>query len=199
VEEEKGDRDTGSHGHTKDDKEKDLEREVEEEQHMKEKKEGNWEFYDDTVEVEGETIRGLLQSLLALSSIGAKIVVTDFLGTVLLEEDLEKRDLYYLDQEPFVVPVGPRFLVPRPVDKEGKRVFFERTYVPSFLILPKMKMKVVTVLDVPKDRTLEGYPVLDHPYYVWTEVPEEILGEILGEMKVNSPIIVEVKRGDVEA
>jgi len=145
-----------------------------------------WESYDNIVEVEGDTVRNLLRTLLVFSEMGVKIVVTDFLGTILLEEDLEKGDLPHLDEEPFIVPTGPRFLVPQPVDKEGKKIFFEGTYIPSFLVVPKCRTGI-----------LEDCPILDHPYYVWTEVPDWVLEK----MAVASPMIAEVDRveGEVKA
>lgn len=153
----------------------------------KERMEEKWGFYDSTVEeVEGDTIRDLLRSLLVFSSLGVNVVVTDFLGTILLEEDLEKRNLPHLDKEPFVIPTGPRFLVPQPVDKEGRRLFFKGTYIPSLLIVPKCK-----------SGPFMDYPLLDHPYYVWTEVPDWLLER----MGVASPMIAEVEKleGDMKA
>jgi hypothetical protein len=137
-----------------------------------------WEFYDNIVEVEGDTVRNFLRTLLVFSEMGVGIVITDFLGTILLEEDLEKRDLPHLDEEAFIVPTGPRFLVPQLVDKEGKKIFFEGTYIPSFLIVPKCKTGV-----------LEDSPILDHPYWV------------LERVAVASPMMAEVKRveGDLKA
>jgi len=145
-----------------------------------------WEFYDNIVEVEGDTVRNLLRTLLVFSEMGVNVVVTDFLGTILLEEDLERRDLPHLDEEAFIVPTGPRFLVPQPVDKEGKKIFFEGTYIPSFLIVPKCKTGI-----------LSDCPILDHPYYIWTEVPDWVLER----MGVASPMTAEVKRvdGDLKA
>jgi len=152
----------------------------------KEKKKEGWEFYDNTVEVEGDTIRDLLRSLLVFSSLGVNVIVTDFTGTILLEDDLEKGNLPHLDKEAFVIPTGPRFLVPQPVDKEGRRLFFKGTYIPSLLVVPRCKTGLLT-----------GYPILDYPYYIWTEVPDWLLER----MGVASPMVAEVEKvgGDVEA
>jgi hypothetical protein len=122
-----------------------------------------WGFYENP-EVEGETIRDVLQSLLVLSSPGTA-VVTDFTGTILLKEDLEKGNLPHLDEEAFIFPIGLRFLVPQPVDKEGKRLFFNKaTYIPSLIVVPKCKSGF-----------FKDYPILDHPYYIWTDVPDWLL------------------------
>jgi hypothetical protein len=138
-----------------------------------------WEFYENMAEVERNTIRDVLQSLLVFSSLGVSVIVTDFTGTILLEEDLEKGDLPHLDEEAFVIPTGPRFLVPQPVDKEGRRIFFKGTYIPSLVVVPKCKTGL-----------LMEYPILDHPYYIWTEVPDWLLER----MGVASPMIAEVER-----
>jgi hypothetical protein len=138
-----------------------------------------WEFYDNIVEVEGDTVRDLLRTLLVFSEMGVGVVVTDFLGTMLLEEDLERGDLPHLDEEGFIVPTGPRFLVPQPVDKEGKKISFEGTYIPSFLVVPKCKTGI-----------LADSLILDQPYYVWTEVPDWVLGKVA----VASPMVAEVEK-----
>jgi len=141
----------------------------------------SWKFHENIVEVEGDTVRDVLQSLIVFSELGVNVIVTDFLGTILLEEDLEKGKLPHLDMEAFVIPAGPRFLVPRPVDKEGRKLFFKGTYIPSLVIVPRCKAGL-----------LKDYPLLDHPYYVWTEVPDWMLER----MGVASPITAEVEKGD---
>jgi hypothetical protein len=141
----------------------------------------SWEFYENFVEVEGDTVRNLLRTLLVFSEMGVGVVVTDFLGTILLEDDLEKGDLPHLDEEAFIIPTGPRFLVPQPVDKEGRRLFFKGTYIPSLLVVPKCRTGL-----------LMDEPILDHPYYVWTEVPDWVLERV----GVTSPMIAEVQEGD---
>jgi len=141
-----------------------------------------WDFYSNLEEVEGTTIEDILRTFLVFSTIGVNVIVTNFTGTILLEEDLEKGDLPHLDTEAFIIPTGPRFLVPQPVDKEGRKLFFKGTYIPSLVIIPRCK-----------DGLLKDYPLFDHPYYVWTEVPEE--------MEVASPMVAEVGKldGDVKA
>jgi len=146
-------------------------------------KEKSWGFHEKVVKVEGDTIRDVLQSILVFSELGVKVVITDFLGILLLEEDLEKGDLPHFDKEAFVLPTGPRLLVPQPLDKEGKRLLFKGTYIPSLLIVPKCKTGL-----------LMEYPLLDHPYYVWTEVPDWILER----MEVASPMTAEVHKADGE-
>ncbi len=147
-------------------------------------KEERWEFYDNLEEIaefEGDTVRDILRTMLVFSTLGVNIAVTDFTGTILLEEDLEKGDLPHLDMEAFIISTGPRFLVPQPVDKEGRRLFFKGTYIPSFLVVPKCKSGLFA-----------GYPILDHPYYVWTEVPDWVLER----MGVASPMIAEVEKSE---
>jgi hypothetical protein len=139
------------------------------------------EFYGnmaEMAEVGGDTIRDVLRSLLVFSSLGVNVIVTDFTGTILLEEDLEKGDLPHLDTEAFIIPTGPRFLVPQPVDKEGRRLFFKGTYIPSLLVVPICRTG--PLVD----------PLLDHPYYVWTEVPDWMLER----MGVASPMVAEVEK-----
>jgi hypothetical protein len=147
-----------------------------------------WEFYDnveDVVEdVGGDTIREILRTLLVFSSLGVNVVVTDFTGTILLEDDLEEGNLLHLDEEPFIIPTGPRFLVPHPLDKEGRKLFFKGVYIPSFLVVPKCKKG-----------PLMDSPILDHPYYVWTEVPDWLLER----MGVASPMTAEVDGRDLRA
>ncbi len=155
----------------------------------REEKAERWKSRDNVVEMEefeGDTIRDILHSMLVFKSLGANVFVTDFKGTILLEEDLDKEDLPHLDMEPFVIFAGPHFLVPQPVDKEGRRLFFKGTYIPYLLIVPKCKAGLFM-----------GYPILDHPYYVWTEVPDWVLEK----MEVASPMVAEVERvgGDMKA
>jgi len=153
----------------------------------REKDTERWEFYENMKDVgENETIRDILQSMLVFSSLGVNVVITDFTGTILLEDDLEKGDLPHLDKEAFIIPTGPRFLVPQPVDKEGRRLFFKGTYIPSLLVVPKCRTGF-----------FKDYPLLDHPYYVWTEVPDWMLEK----MGVASPMVAEVEKldGDVKA
>jgi hypothetical protein len=154
----------------------------------KERMEEKWGFYDSTVEeVEGDTVRNLLRTLLVFSEIGVKVVVTDFLGTILLEDDLERGNLPYLDEEPFIVPTGPRFLVPQPVDKEGKETTLQRNLHPVFSHRAEMQGR----------GSHADCTILDHPYYVWTEVPDWLLER----MGVASPMIAEVEKpdGDMKA
>jgi hypothetical protein len=166
-------------------------REIKEEQGMKGKKKKDrnaerWEFYNNMADVGGDTIRDILQTLLVLSTLGVNIFVTDFTGTVLSEDDLEREDLPHLDMEAFIIPTGLRFLVPQPVDKEGRELFSEGTRVPSLLVVPRWKSGPLT-----------DYPLLDHPYYIWTEVPDWLLER----MGMVSPMIAGVERldGEVEA
>ncbi len=148
---------------------------------MKGKEAERWEFYNNPNEAGGDTVRDILRSLLVFSTLGVNVVVTDFTGTLVLEEDLEREDLPHLDMEAFIIPTGPRFLVPQPVDKEGRRLFFKGTYIPSFLVVPKCKTGI-----------LMDEPILDHPHYVWTEVPDWVLER----MGVASPMIAEVEKSE---
>jgi hypothetical protein len=152
---------------------------------MKEKNMGTerWNFYD-MAEAVGDTVGDVLQSLLVISVLGVDIFVTDFTGTILSEEDLGAGNLPNLDKEAFIIPTGPRFLVPQPVSKEGQKFSPKGIYIPSLVVVPKCECGPI-----------EGYPMLDSPYYVWTEVPDWMMGEVARPMIAE----VEVAEGDLKA
>jgi hypothetical protein len=160
-----------------------LEEEMVKEGHdMKEKNVGTekWNFYE-MAEAVGDTVGDVLQSLLVFSALGVDIFITDFTGTVLSEEDLEKGSLPNLDKEAFIIPTGPRFLVPQPVDKEGKKFSFKGVYIPSLVVVPKFNCGPIV-----------DHPMLDSPYYIWTEVPDWMVKEVA------RPMVAEVRAAEAD-
>jgi hypothetical protein len=160
------------------------EEKIKEGQDMKEKMSTEkWNFYE-MAEAVGETVGDVLQSLLVFSALGVDVFITDFTGTILSEEDLETGNLPNLDKEAFIIPTGPRFLVPQPVSKEGQKISFRGVYIPSLVVVPKYGCGPI-----------QGYPMLESPYYVWTEVPDWMVKGVARPMIAE----VEVAEGDLKA